>query len=268
MTHMTINSRGRKPILCFLSSLVLLSFSAYSQQASENQSKDMVSTIPDFVAKYNIVHGGDIVGKATRALVNHDDGSVEFSYETKIKWLILKDKRKEITTNKIEDGRVIPLTYESIREGTGKDKYYHWQFDKENSQATDLKKEKTVDIKWPEGLQSKLSFHLQSRFNLINGIDRYRFPILSTSGKIREYEFEYVGEEELMLPYGLVDTVKLRRRKNDEKVTYAWFAPKLNYLLVKLHQIEGSYQQVQAELVSLDQSEEEADDAITPIEEP
>ncbi|WP_394174193.1 DUF3108 domain-containing protein [Thalassotalea litorea] len=257
-----------KFFLTLVSSLSLLSLPTLANQTASAETREIVSKIPDFVAKYNIVHGGDIVGKATRALVNHDDGSVEFSYETKIKWMILKDKRKEITTNKIEDGRVIPLTYESIREGTGKDKYYHWQFDKENSQATDLKKEKTVDIDWPEGLQSKLSFHLQSRFNLINGVDRYRFPILSTSGKVREYAFEYVGEEELMLPYGLVDTVKLRRRKNDEKVTYAWFAPKLNYLLVKLHQIEGSYQQVQAELVSLDQTEEEADDAIAPIEEP
>ncbi|WP_281278338.1 hypothetical protein [Thalassotalea litorea] len=42
----------------------------------------------------------------------------------------------------------------------------------------------------------------------------------------------------------------------------------MNYLLVKLHQIEGSYQQVQAELVSLELSLDEADDAIKPIEEP
>ncbi|TKB44373.1 DUF3108 domain-containing protein [Thalassotalea mangrovi] len=267
MKLMTSQTRGRSSALSCLSAVVLLSFSAYSQ-ASPEPDKNIVSKIPDFVAKYNIVHGGDIVGKATRALTNHDDGSVEFSYKTKIKWLILSDERKEITTNKVVDGKVIPLTYESIREGTGKDKYYHWQFDQQNSQATDLKKDKTVDIDWPEGLQSKLSFHLQSRFNLINGVERYRFPILSTSGKIREYEFEYVGTEELMLPYGLVDTVKLRRRKNDEKVTYAWFAPKLNYLLVKLHQIEGDFQQIEAELVSVEQSQQEADEAITPIEEP
>ncbi|QBY05606.1 DUF3108 domain-containing protein [Thalassotalea sp. HSM 43] len=233
----------------FLSTLVITSSLAMSSAFAEQAP---VSFIPDFTANYNIVHDGDIVGKAKRVLKNLPDGTVEFSYKTDIEWMIFSDHRKEFTTNRIVDGQVIPLSYKSDREGTGKDKYYHWSFDQEKSQAINLLKKKTKDIEWPDGLQSKLSYHLQSRFNLINDVKDFKFKTLSTSGKVKDYNYEYVGKEELMLPYGVVDTVKLVRRKPGSKqTTYAWFAPKLNYLMVKLHQIDGSFQQFQAELVGV-----------------
>ncbi|OUS32182.1 hypothetical protein A9Q98_01910 [Thalassotalea sp. 42_200_T64] len=231
--------------------IIGLGLSYFSQAAVANE---MVSHIDDFTAKYNIVHDGDIVGKAVRTLKNLPDGSFDFNYKTDIEWLIFSDHRREITTNKIVNGQVIPLTYKSDREGTGKDKFYEWQFDADNKTAYNVKKNnKPMKGEWVDGLQSKLSYHLQSRINLINKKKDFNFKALSSSGKVSSYHYEYLGTEELLLPYGVLDTVKLKRKKpGSKRVTYAWFAPELNYMMVKLHQIESSFQQFQAELVSVD----------------
>ena len=39
--------------------------------------------------------------------------------------------------------------------------------------------------------------------------------------------------------------------KEKERVTYAWFAPELNYLLVKLYQVKAGTEQFEAQLSSL-----------------
>lgn len=220
-----------------------------------SMANDTVSTIDDFTAHYNVVHDGDIIGKAKRTLTNTENGQIEFSYQTDIKWFIFSDHRKEKTITTVENGVVIPLSYQSIREGTGKDKQYHWQYNATDKTATNLRKKtpKAKPIDWPEGLQSKLSYHLQSRFNLINGNKDFDFTVITTSGRIKSYHYEYLGKEQLMLPYGVIETVKLKRQKtNSKKITYVWFAPSLNYLMVKLYQVESSFKQIHAELVSVE----------------
>lgn len=247
---------------------LLISFSLLTFSCA-SMSQEMVSHVDDFTAKFNIIHDEDVVGKAVQTLTNLPDGSVKFTYKTDIKWLIFSDHRNEVTTNKIVNGLVIPLSYKSTREGTGKDKSYEWLYDATAKTATNVKKKNKVkNIDWPKGLQSKLSYHLQSRLNLINNKKEFNFKALSTSAKIREYNYEYIGKEELMLPYGIIDAIKLRRKKPGSKqVTYAWFAPSLNFMMVKLHQIESNFQQFQAQLVSFDppakplqQSEDQAEE--------
>ena len=239
---------GSKFLNCALISSVLFCSTSVFSAGSQP-----ISHINDFTANYNIVHDGDNVGKAVRTLKNLADGSIEFNYKTDIEWMIFSDHRREITTNKIVDGKVLPLTYRSDREGTGKDKFYRWTFDHANKTAYNVKKKnKPMKGEWVDGLQSKLSYHLQSRLNLINGVKEFKFNALSTSGGVRTYNYEYIGKESLMLPYGNIDAIKLKRKKPDSKqVTYAWFAPELNYLMVKLHQIESDFQQFQAVLVSV-----------------
>ena len=39
--------------------------------------------------------------------------------------------------------------------------------------------------------------------------------------------------------------------KEKERVTYAWFAPELDYLLVKLYQMKGGTEQFEEQLSSL-----------------
>ncbi len=210
--------------------------------------------IKSFSAKYNVLHKSKPVGTGTRELSYLDSGLAKYSYHTNIEWLIFSDTRSETTIVNVDGAKVTPTHYTFKREGTGKDKYYEWQYDVDSKTAKDIKKKRVKSIEFPENIQDKLSYHFQNRLNLINNPKQQHFvyPVISTSGKIKNYVYQYDGEEELMLPYGLVKTIRLKREVVDKKrVTYAWFAPELNYLLVKLYQIKGGVEQFEAQLTDL-----------------
>jgi len=210
--------------------------------------------INPFIATYAVLHKGKKVGKGIRQLSYLDNGMVEYSYETDISWLIFSDKRKEVSKVRLKNDRVIPLFYEYTREGTGRDKHYVWEFDATNNLATDLKNDHSIKVDFSQPLQDTLSYHLQHRLTMIAHPEQRQFvyPVIKTSGKIKNYVYQYDGEEELMLPYGLIKTIRLKREVIEKKrITYAWFAPELNYLLVKLYQIKAGTEQFEAQLTHL-----------------
>lgn len=239
-----------------LSSLTLSSLTLLSSTASaETTVKENKVMVPAFKANYTILRGGDAVGKASRELQYLNNGMAKYSYHTDIEWLIFSDTREETSTVKLNGNKVTPTNYVYKREGTGRDKYFEWSYDTANNTATNKKKKKTKNIEFPENIQDSLSYHLQHRLNLISKPEQKQFvyPVIKSSGSMKNYVYQYDGEEEIMLPYGLVKTVKFKREVVEKKrVTYAWFAPELDYLLVKLYQIKGDVEQFEAQLESVD----------------
>lgn len=216
--------------------------------------KNVKEMVKPFTAEYSVLHKSEPVGKGIRQLKYTEDGQAIYSYETKIEWLIFSDERSESSVIEFENNKVIPTNYSFERTGTGKDKSYEWIYDVQAGTAKNAKKKQTRNIKFPENIQDKLSYHFQHRLKMIENPrqDHYVYPVISTSGKIKNYVYQYDGEEQLMLPYGLINTIRLKREVIDKKrVTYAWFAPELNYLLVKLYQIKGDVEQFEAQLTGL-----------------
>jgi hypothetical protein len=211
--------------------------------------------IPAYRASYTLLHKSDPVGTAVRQLTYLDDNKIEYHYETDISWLIFSDKRVETAVIEINDNQVIPLYYDYQREGTGRDKSYKWRYDLAGKTAVDVKKNKVINLDFTDGLLDKLSYHLQNRIDLIKQPEQKRFlyPVISSKGTIKNYEYQYDGKEELILPYGLIKTIRLKREITEKKrVTYAWFAPELNYLLVKLYQVKAGAEQFEAQLAELE----------------
>ncbi len=237
-------------VTLLLSSVTLFSASPFAQ-TTDKANKVMV---PAFSAKYTILRNAKSVGEASRKLSYLDNGLAQYSYHTNIEWLIFSDVRDETSIVKLEGNKVTPTSYEYKREGTGSDKYYKWTYDTANNTATDEKKDKTKNIDFPDNIQDSLSYHLQHRLNMISEPEQKQFvyPVVKSSGSLKNYVYQYDGEEEIMLPYGLVKTVKFKREVIEKKrVTYVWFAQELNYLLVKLHQIKGDVEQFEAQLESI-----------------
>ncbi len=233
------------PLLC-------LSISSIAKNLEDTSSFH----ISDFSAEYVITRNDSKIGKGVRKLQNLPNNHVKFSYETEINWFIFSDYRKEDTTVKIINNLVIPLDYHSLREGTGRNKYYSWGFDQNKSVVTNNKLQTPIEIIWPEGLQSKLSYQLQYRLNLINNNEDFSFQVLSTSGKISEYDFEFIKEEKMKTKLGEFSVLKYqRKRSNSKRITFIWFAPKLDYLMIKLYQFESKLNQFSAELSALELTE-------------
>ena len=230
---------------------LLLSSFAFNTMAADKENSVMV---PAFSAQYSILRKSKSVGEATRKLSYLANGLAQYSYHTDIEWLIFSDVRTETSVVKLEGNKVTPTSYEYKREGTGSDKYYKWRYDIANNTAVDEKKQRTKSIDFPDNIQDSLSYHLQHRLNMISTPEQKQFvyPVIKSSGSIKNYVYQYDGEEELMLPYGLIKTIKLKREVVEKKrITYAWFAPELDYLLVKLYQIKGDVEQFEAQLKSV-----------------
>lgn len=222
---------------------------AQQGDASHQTKKDLV--VKPFKAEYTLLRKSDAVGIGSRELIKNGDDSYSFKYHTDIEWFIFSDTRNEESTLSIDNGVVTPLDYEYTREGTGKDRHYKWQYQVNDKQATDVLKKRTLEIDFPDNIQDKLSYHLQHRINLIKNPDQKHFvyPVISTSGSVKNYVYQYDGEEDLMLPYGLVKTIRLKREVVEKKrITYAWFAPELDYLMVKLYQVKSGVEQFEAQL--------------------
>jgi hypothetical protein len=246
--------------LCFSNALVAQQITGNTlvdkpeQPMAKQHSVTKIPRIKPFTATYAVLHKGKKVGKGIRKLVYLENNTAEYSYETDISWLIFSDKRKETSKVMLEGSRVIPLHYEYTREGTGRDKHYVWEFDAKNNLATNLKTDHSVAVDFSQPLQDTLSYHLQHRLKMIAHPQQRQFvyPVLKTSGTLKNYVYQYDGEEELMLPYGLVNTIRLKREIVEKKrITYAWFAPELNYLLVKLYQSKAGAEQFEAQLTQL-----------------
>ncbi|MEW6992035.1 DUF3108 domain-containing protein [Colwelliaceae bacterium 6441] len=240
-------------IFFFINGMFSLSSEAYSTE-NQNNSDKREKVIPAFTAKYALLHKSDQVGDGIRTLSYDDKGLAQYSYNTKIKWLIFSDERQEKTTVRIDKNRIIPISYDYQRTGTGKDKSYKWQYDTVNNTATNIISKNTIAVDFSQNIQTPLSYHLQQRLDLINTPKQelFNFSILKSKGSIKDYTYQYDGEEELLLPYGAVKAIRLKRESsNKTRITYAWFAPELDYLLVKLYQTKSGAEQYEALLTEL-----------------
>jgi hypothetical protein len=245
-------------LLKFQSSFLLLSLYCFfsliaSAQQIENQSiKNKI--VPEFSAKYTVLHKSDPVGTAIRELSYQADGSINYHYKTHVEWLIFSQNRSKTSILTIENNKVTPQHYIYTREGTGKDKRYEWRYDAAKGEAQDIERQREHQVDFSNNLQDKLSYHLQHRLNLMINAKKaqYIYPVINTSGSIKNYVYQYDGEEELILPYGLIKTIRFKREvKEKERITYAWFAPELDYLLVKLYQMKAGTEQFEAQLSNL-----------------
>lgn len=246
----------------FINSLLIVTLGALQVNATASTTP----VIKDFEAHYNILHKGDIVGKGLRTLSNLENGNVKYSYHTDIDWYIFSDTRDESSTLTIKNGIVSPIEYIFERTGTGRDKYLKWTFSKENATASYVndKEDNTeheIKVNFSKNPQNSLSYHLQQRLNLINQSKQNHFvyPVIQKSGSFKNYVYEYDGEEELILPYGNVKAIRFKREVvRKKRVTYAWFAPELNYLLVRLHQVKDGTEQFEARLTKLIEKDNKA----------
>ena len=133
---------------------------------------------------------------------------------------------------------VSPLHYSYARRGLGKDRTAELSFNWKNKSVTNNVQKTSWQMDIAQKVQDKLSYQIQMQQDLLNGQKDFTYQI-ADGGRLKEYKFMTVGEEILDTPLGKVNTIKVKRsRENDARVTYAWLAKDWNYLLVRLQQEE------------------------------
>lgn len=200
-----------------------------------------------FDASYTAFQYGKELGQATLSLDALGRDRYRLSYQSKVSLFFLSDKREETSLFSFKDDKIIPFKYTYERSGFGSDKAMVAEFNQANQTIT-INKQDTVQ--WQGQLDNQL-YRFDVQLQLAKNKTQFEYDLINNRGKPRHYEMMVLGKEPLSLPYGKVEGIKVKiMRENSTRETFAWFAPTLNYQLVRLIQFKDGEQQGDIQLAS------------------
>ena len=87
-------------------------------------------------------------------------------------------------------------------------------------------------------------YRLDLQQKLAQGQKEFNYHVINYRGQERDYHLKVMGTEQLTLPYGMLEGIKVEIvRQNSTRETFAWFSPQLNYQLVRLQQFKDDKEQ-------------------------
>lgn len=207
------------------------------------------SGLSPYKAEYNVLRKGKIHGSANRQLEISNNNTYVLRYSSNIEWMIFSDERTEESVFSFDGQLVQPLSYTMTREGTGPDKSYKIEFNKNEKSINHSEKKYPIPLTADSNWQDLLSYQTQLRLDVMSGKTKVSYPIVGKEGDQKNYEFEVVGTETITLPIGNFETIKVRRvYDNDKRQVMVWFAPALDYMLVQLFKGKDGVEQFQVQL--------------------
>lgn len=229
--------------LWFFSLILLLNLVVMSNNSALAATENLQS----FDAEYTAYRFGRSLGNAKLSLKVEPDNQYRLDYYSKVSAFFLSDKRSETSYFSIKNNKLVPNTYSYSRKGTGSNKSLKINFDTENSKIII---NQGIPINWNDQLDNQL-YRLDVQLKLASGQRDFSYDIINSRGQLRHYDMEVVGKEQLDLPFGLIEGIKVKMvRVNSNRETMAWFSPQLNYQLVKLQQFKDGKEQGEIRLKS------------------
>ncbi|MBZ9612735.1 DUF3108 domain-containing protein [Rheinheimera maricola] len=211
-----------------------------------------VPPLSSFNADYVVYRAGKKHGEANRYLKLTEQG-YQLGYSSDISWMIFSDKRSETSDFTINNGQIQPLRYILTRSGSGPNRYYELNLNPDTKVLTEGKSRKPKAVEWHDDWQDQISYQLQLALDLKAGKTEFSYNVLNRNGNSKLYHYKVVAEEKLPLPYGNINTLRIARvEANSDKQIYAWVAPELDYMLVRLWRGEDNVEQFDVQLHKLD----------------
>lgn len=166
------------------------------------------------------------------------------SYSMPIGLLAFKkdETRDEQSEGQIIDSQIQPERYSFLQLRDGKTRRdVELNFDWMRKEVTNNHKHKNSKWKLPISTKTvdKLSYQLALMLKLASKPNKiFSFPI-ADGGKLKEYNFEILGEERVYTSLGSYKAIKIQHQRYQKgKNITLWCAAKLNYLPVKIIQEE------------------------------
>lgn len=213
---------------------------AFAEESFPTKSQKItLKAVKPYTIKYDVLHDGDKLGSATRSLEQLSNGQWQASMESKIRYYLLSDKRRETSRFEVVDGVIRPLHYQSLADTSFRsDRTLIQKFDWKAMREQGSYEGKKWDMQLKEGLLDPLTEVLAVRENLMAQKPLQEIDI-SYRGEIRHHEFEVLGEETLKTKQGDIRTAKLKLvEKDGKRVTNFWFALEHEMLLVQIQRIK------------------------------
>ena len=214
--------------------LILLCSSIQSTHAQDN-----APTL--FEADYTIQAKGVKIAKMKRRFTRFDDGVYQYHSETRTTGLISlfrKDHIIEISKWRLDVDKIVPIDYYYDHSGGKKDRTVSITFDWEKNRITNSIDDSSWQMPTAPKVMDKLLYQLAIMYDLEAGKEPLHYMV-ADGGKTKNYNFEIIGEEIINTPLGNLEAIKLvRLRPNSRRKSTLWCAKKLEFLPIKVENIE------------------------------
>ncbi len=197
---------------------------------------------PLFDASYKLYSKGMQIAVMKRAL-NKSANNNEYTYrsETQTVGLVAffhKDHIIEQSQWRLDEHQLYPLKYSYQRTKGKKNRHLNIDFDWVNKQIVNKINDETLLMPLEQHILDKLLYQYAVMRDLQNG-DSPDTYIIADGRKLKTYNFELLGEEDMDTPIGTFKTLKILRTKPGSKQKlFLWCALDLQYLPVKIETIE------------------------------
>jgi len=239
--------------LLIITALLLVSplSAAPEQQATTIQDKKATASpkqqntppIATYKAHFKVYVSGIKMGEIERSLKKHKNGLYEQSsliYTTGLLSVFRGDRFEEHSYWRWQNNTLVPQRYTYSYTGTSRgDVYEQLDFDWKKMTVASLRDGKTTVLDIKPGVVDKLSYQVALVQDLRAGKKEFSYQV-ADRGDIRNIRYEVIGKDMVETPWGKRKTIKVRRKTlTKERVTTLWFAPDLDYMVVKLIQNDG-----------------------------
>ena len=225
-------------------SIIIIGFlmSCYSISSSAStleQEQPQESFLKPYSAVYSTVwkKGISVKIEGKQKLSKKDKGFWQFVFTANNMFASLDETSKFQVIN----NQIVPETYQYKSKVLGKKKSATLSFNWDKNLVRNDVKNKPWNLTIPPNTLDKLSVQLQVRLDLKLGVSNLDY-LVADGGYIKNWRLERDKLETINTKVGKVSAIKVIRTDKIEKgkTTAFWFAPKLDYLLVKLeHKEDG-----------------------------
>lgn len=217
----------------------LMMVPSLSAQAATSNSSSSSSFLTPYSAVYSTVWSKGVTmkveGKQTLKKAANNQWDFIFTADNFIASI---DERVHF---KVKDHQILPLHYQYKSSVLGKKRSAELQFDWQEMKVRNNVKNTPWNMTIEPKTIDKLGVQLQVREDLKQGKNVFDYKI-ADGGHIKNWTFKRDKMEIIKTKLGKVNAIKVTRTDNLDsgKVSSFWFAPKFDYLLVKLvHKEDG-----------------------------
>jgi hypothetical protein len=225
---------------CAVALLLLTLPYAAAAYCAESVTPSAEAFVP-YTAKYSFSTQMGLAAEATFNLKKHGEHWRFYSHARPkgMASLLLSEEIAETGIIDIQPDGIRPLSYTYKRGDLDDDDVqtlqikYNWQ--QKIADISGYKGKKQIPLQ--ADIFDPLSVQLALMLAMKQGCTHARYTVFDED-KPEEQVFEQAGAEKIQTPLGEYATIKIRRR-HGKRETITWFAPKLNYIPVRIHQFRS-----------------------------
>ena len=192
-----------------------------------------------FSATYTISRSGF---KAERTVeLSRDGADYLLTAKTTLKGLASlagRDSAIETSRFRFQGNRIVPILY-TADDGSGKpERTIRIEFDFSDGVSRAQARGAEHLLKLDQEILDPLSFELMARIDLRNGVADPHYMV-HEGDRLRPYRFLLQGPETIVIGRKRLETLSYLIDRESSRQLYYWLCPKLDHLMVKLHQAHG-----------------------------